>query len=322
MFLHNHPNFKDLIELTAQAKGIQDPVLVEKDYWIMQCLYSLSSIGLKLELKGGTSLSKGFEVIHRFSEDIDIKIDPDPALLDFDVKSGRNQDKAIHRESRKKYFDWIAKYLNEKIDGVVEVSRDEAFDDNPSYRNGGIRLIYRPVFELPDGLKEGILLEVGFDRTTPNILRDISSWAYDYGAKSLGSTIKDNRAFQIPCYEPKYTFVEKLQAVVKKYRQYKEGKKVDKLPENFLRHYYDLSCLLDLPEVKAFIGTQEYEEYKKERFKSDNPKVSNCEGFYLNNETERQIFNKEYLKSRALYYQGQIPLDEILKKIGSVLDTL
>jgi predicted nucleotidyltransferase component of viral defense system len=69
-FLHNHPQFPELIRIVAQQKGI-DPALVEKDYWIMHCLYGLQRLGLKFELKGGTSLSKGFHVIDRFSEDID-----------------------------------------------------------------------------------------------------------------------------------------------------------------------------------------------------------------------------------------------------------
>ena len=66
--LHNHPQFADLIRIVAAEKGI-DPGLVEKDYWIMHCLYGLQQLGLTFELKGGTSLSKGFQIINRFSED-------------------------------------------------------------------------------------------------------------------------------------------------------------------------------------------------------------------------------------------------------------
>jgi predicted nucleotidyltransferase component of viral defense system len=70
-FLHNHREFSDLIRIVAQEKGI-DPALIEKDYWIMHSLYGLQQLGMKFELKGGTSLSKGFRIINRFSEDIDI----------------------------------------------------------------------------------------------------------------------------------------------------------------------------------------------------------------------------------------------------------
>jgi predicted nucleotidyltransferase component of viral defense system len=96
-YLHNHRQFADLIRIVAQAQGI-DPALVEKDYWIMHSLYGLQQLGLKFELKGGTSLSKGHQVINRFSEDIDILIEPPPELH---VKIGRNHTKLRHVESRK-----------------------------------------------------------------------------------------------------------------------------------------------------------------------------------------------------------------------------
>ena len=42
----------------------------------MHCLYGLQNQGLNFQMKGGTSLSKGYNLIHRFSEDIDILIEP------------------------------------------------------------------------------------------------------------------------------------------------------------------------------------------------------------------------------------------------------
>jgi len=74
-YLHHHRDFKDLIMIVSEEKGI-DPVLVEKDYWVMHGLYGLQQAGYQFELKGGTSLSKGYQVIDRFSEDIDIHIHP------------------------------------------------------------------------------------------------------------------------------------------------------------------------------------------------------------------------------------------------------
>src|SRR6266481_8492683 len=106
-YLHNHPNFSDLIRIVAHDQGI-DPALVEKDYWIMHSLFGLQRLGLTFELKGGTSLSKGFRIIDRFSEDIDIRIEPS---ADQDVKTGRNQDKPAHVQSRKDFYDWLAKTI-------------------------------------------------------------------------------------------------------------------------------------------------------------------------------------------------------------------
>ena len=98
-YLHNHPEFPDLIRIVAGEMSI-DPALVDKDYWIMHSLYGLQTLGLTFELKGGTSLSKGFKIINRFSEDIDIRIDPPN---DQDVKTGINQTKPPHIESRRKF---------------------------------------------------------------------------------------------------------------------------------------------------------------------------------------------------------------------------
>lgn len=69
-FLHDRRDFDQLLAVIADERGL-DPMLVEKDYWIMHCLWGLQAQGFQFELKGGTSLSKGFGVIHRFSEDID-----------------------------------------------------------------------------------------------------------------------------------------------------------------------------------------------------------------------------------------------------------
>lgn len=107
-FLHDHPDFPALVRIVAGEMAI-DPVLVEKDYWIMHCLFGLQKLGMAFELKGGTSLSKGFGLIQRFSEDIDIRIEPPPMM---EVKTGRNQDKPEHCQSRKDFYSWLARTIN------------------------------------------------------------------------------------------------------------------------------------------------------------------------------------------------------------------
>lgn len=130
--LHEHPDFADLIRIVGAELSIE-PALVEKDYWIMHCLYGLQQMGLHFELKGGASLSKG-GLIHRFSEDIDIRIEPPPHM---EVKIGRNQDKPAHCKSRRSFYDWLADTI--AIHGIAEVLRDTEFDDE-KYRSGGVRL--------------------------------------------------------------------------------------------------------------------------------------------------------------------------------------
>jgi hypothetical protein len=87
-------------------------------------------------------------------------------------------------------------------------------------RNAGLRLSYETHSGSIAGLKDGILLEVGFDHTASNRSVTISSWIIQFAeAKKL--QYADNRALDIPCYNLEYTFVEKVQAVVRKYGQFK-----------------------------------------------------------------------------------------------------
>jgi len=201
-YLHERSDFSDLVRIVADERGLL-PALVEKDYWIMHCLYGLATQGFTFELKGGTSLSKGFGIIQRFSEDIDIRINP--ACAPFEVFTGANQTKkARHNESSQQFYDWLADTI--QIEGISNVERDHAFDDE-KFRNGGIRLHYNSTFDNPAGLKEGILLETGFDDTQPNSPQTISSWAYDKAAESAVA-IKDNRTIDVLCYHPGYTLAQ------------------------------------------------------------------------------------------------------------------
>jgi nucleotidyltransferase AbiEii toxin of type IV toxin-antitoxin system len=311
-YLHNHKQFPELIRIVAGLKSI-DPALVEKDYWIMHSLYGLQKLGLTFELKGGTSLSKGFKIIDRFSEDIDIHIDP-PA--DRDVKTGRNQDKPAHVKSRKDFYDWLAD-TKIRIDGIDSVKRDTAFDSEKLF-SGGIRLRYRSFTSRIDDLKEDILLEAGFDAVTPNTPRDISSWIYDHAADRVDTV--DNRAKGVACYDPGYTFVEKLQTISTKYRQQQKEKQ---FPPNFLRHYYDIYSLIERPEVQAFIGTDEYVEHKNRRFRSlDNKNIVENQAFILSDAETRKTYTETYAKTSALYYGRKPTFDQILERISGWIDRL
>lgn len=254
-FLHRHQEFPDLIRIVGQELSI-DPVLVEKDYWIMHCLNGLQHMGLLFELKGGTSLSKGLGIIDRFSEDIDIRVEP-PA--EQEVAVNPNQQKPQHVKSRRNFYDWLAGEI--AIDGITSVERDTEFDDEQYFRSGGIRLYYDGHSGSLSGIRDGVLLELGFDTVSPNYPRTISSWAYDYAADRV--EIQDNRAVDIACYHPGYTFVEKLQTVSTKFRRQQE---TGDFPGDFMRHYYDVYRLLSVPEVKAFIGTADYLAIRKNAF--------------------------------------------------------
>lgn len=313
-YLHNHKDFAALLRIVGNEMNIES-ILVEKDYWIMHVLYGLKQLNFDFELKGGTSLSKGYKIIDRFSEDIDIHIKP-PA--EFGINENPKNIKPYNVEARKKFYDWLADAI--KINGIVEVNRDADFDDEIYYRSGGIRLHYQTYTEAKNGIKEGILLEAGFDKVTPNHAITISSWAYDKAIQQAVAII-DNRAIDIACYHPGYTFVEKLQTIATKFRQEQETKEER---QNLMRQYYDVFCLLGNDDVKNFIGTKEYSEHKKARFPKidfDIPIVEN-EAFLLNNEEFRTRFIERYKATAALYYNGQPDFEEMLKEISKWLEKL
>jgi hypothetical protein len=308
-YLHERKDFADLLRIIEEETEIVAD-LVEKDYWLMHVLFGLQKQGFDFKLKGGTSLSKGFNIINRFSEDIDIYIKPSES---FGINEKSNNE--THVEKRKIFYDKLATEI--QIDGIVSIKRDHDFDDK-YYRSGGIRLLYNSLTTPSEGVKEGILLEVGFDNVTPFETITISSWAFDKAITNSRIQVADNRATNVACYHPGYTFVEKLQTIATKFRKERETG----IPNpNFMRQYYDVYCLLENPEVQKFIGTDPYIQHKMNRF----PKVDLeiplelNEAFLLGDPEQRKEFIKRYQSRASLYYKGQPDFEVVLARIHSFL---
>ncbi|MCS5708703.1 nucleotidyl transferase AbiEii/AbiGii toxin family protein [Candidatus Berkiella cookevillensis] len=301
-FLHEIDEAQELFEIVADEIGIDEPYLVEKDYWIMHALWGLQQQGYEFELKGGTSLSKAFKIINRFSEDIDIHIYPDPK---YKLTSRTKFADKKYATDRQLFFDDLANEINISS---MESKRDKKFDDE-FFRNAGISLQYKSFFDTPNGIKPNILLEVGFDAIAPNSPIDISSWAFDK-AKDVMPDLIDNRAKAIKCYLPEYTFVEKLQAISTKVRQQIESGEFEM---NFLRHFYDVHQLFQQDRVKKFIGTDDYVKHKELRFRSKDIKNLK-ENIAFNFDSNPEIFNlynKRFSQNSALYYSGSPSFEDI-----------
>jgi len=282
-FFHERADVKTLIETLSLETKIFEQV-IEKDYWIMHCLWGLQQLGLAFEMKGGTSLSKGWGMIDRFSEDIDIRFDAPETL---NLKG----DKPAHINARRAFYDDLASRM--QIPGIKAV-RETQYDDEKG-QNGGISLKYESHFVPLAGIRPAVLLEAGFDRTAPNEARDFSSWVYDRAVKAR-LDIADNRALGVRCYNPEYTFVDKLQTICRRYRQFRERNDPDKdRPREFLRHYYDLYRLLEAPRVNTFIGTLEYDAYKRLKIKTaDGEYFETREPFMLEDPKIYALFEQEF----------------------------
>ncbi len=80
MKLFEHPDFEQAILQAAEhfrAQGLR-PAIIEKDYYVTEALRTIANATTPdhVIFKGGTSLSKGWNLIQRFSEDIDLFLDP------------------------------------------------------------------------------------------------------------------------------------------------------------------------------------------------------------------------------------------------------
>lgn len=114
---------RDLFQETANRRGLS-PLVIEKDFWVcwtLKHLFALPSLSSHLIFKGGTSLSKVFHLIERFSEDIDISIRRD--YLGFDGDNDPEQS-ASKSQQRKR-----VEALREKCRLVVQREVKEALND-------------------------------------------------------------------------------------------------------------------------------------------------------------------------------------------------
>lgn len=232
-FIHESPDWGDLLQIVARSMD-RDIGMVEKDYWVTHTLWALHEQGFDVWFKGGTSLSKGFGLIERFSEDVDTRIDAghsgltDPKLSWSNKKSGVTE--------RSAWFDALASTLS--VPGCT-VERDAAGSDALA-RSAWLRISY-PEFHaasLHEDMRAYVLLEVGRARVVPFVTRDISSWVHDHlaGHDTFGG-FYDNRPRSVRCVHPWVTCLEKLDAIA---RRFERGQAAPA----FVRHYEDAARIL------------------------------------------------------------------------------
>lgn len=131
--IHLSPNQKKLLfEETSEKLGIPYG-MIEKDFWVCWALsriFSDAELRGMLRFKGGTSLSKVFHLIERFSEDLDLILDWRLVTRDDPMKDRSNaqQDK-FNKRVQEESAEYISTTLKERIaavfDGECRVEADE-----------------------------------------------------------------------------------------------------------------------------------------------------------------------------------------------------
>ena len=229
-FVHEDRDaFVELIELTADRLD-RDRFMVEKDYWVTHALYALQRAGFTVWFKGGTSLSKGFALVDRFSEDLDIKLEH-PEVAEPTAANWKRTDGEKHKKIREAFFE--ALYSRLEALAPFTASKEPVLDDDGTSRNLNVRLDWPGhVNERSGVMQEYVLLEIGSTRVTPHVQRDISSWLHGE-LEQVGrlADYVDNRC-RIRCLHPLVTLIEKLSILEKRAPDLTP-------PERIVRHYED-----------------------------------------------------------------------------------
>jgi len=234
-FLHDERDFSALVSVVGARTGIAAG-LIETDYWITHLLWSLQQLGFNVWFRGGTSLSKGFGLIQRFSEDLDVRLDPPVALSSPAVSSWKSETASATRQ-RAAWSDHLIRTV--QVPGM-SLSIDAATTD-PGWRSIGVRATYagHHLGTLPGALRPFVLLEVGHARVTPASMRRITSFVHDHvwaGTNQVAEV--DNRPLAVACVHPAVTALEKLDAIARRFPR------EDVEPAAFVRHYEDVAMIV------------------------------------------------------------------------------
>jgi hypothetical protein len=234
IYAHEDPEFPDLLRIVAGERGISEG-LVEKDYWVTHTLWCLSTSKLDVWFKGGTSLSKGFGLITRFSEDLDLKIDRGGLEELPAVASWASKNKGPTAARRAFYA-----ALTDKL--AVVGARVELVEGSlgRDARGAEYQVLYPGAFldRLPAPMRPFVLLEVGDARVVPSVERPIASWVHEALAqRGMFADFVDTRPAAIRCVHPLVTLLEKLDAVSERFRKAKPA-------PTFVRHFEDAARIV------------------------------------------------------------------------------
>lgn len=231
---------KDLFEATA-AKVRMRADAVEKDFWVcymIDHLFNHCCFKDAFVFKGGTSLSKSYHVIERFSEDIDIILDwrkvtgeeSDP----WEERSRTKQDqynKRLNRRAAEFYNEELAPSLNEELEKKLGKADLVAIDDNDDMV---LNFYYPQLFDV-DYLRPMVRLEIGpLAEWTPSHLTEITSFSAECYPE-----VFEQRTTTALTVDVERTFWEKI-TILHKIANFTDGKV---LPARYARHLYDVFAM-------------------------------------------------------------------------------
>jgi hypothetical protein len=269
MNLHlNSGAFRELVELSANHFGYEQSH-VEKDYWVSKILKELafSDFSDRIYFKGGTSLSKAYRIINRFSEDLDVfAYSGNPASSKQAEKTlTRNISHFVIENNREMYVEELSKTGGD--------FRKLAFSYDTHYESAG--------------LKEN--LEVEIKCCT---LEDKSAMYYPMQKRQIQPVIAEYLqtagrndiltrfgldTFEVQTIDPKRTLCDKISRLTR--LSYNDD--YEMLIAKHIRDVYDIYRLLGISEYRDFIQSGEFTEAMRH--------VTYEDGLYRNSQSHKSI---------------------------------
>lgn len=232
---------------TALRKGIPENA-IEKDWWVVQTLSLLFSLNCApyLIFKGGTSLSKGWNLIERFSEDVDLALDRE--FLDFKGELTTRDIKNL-RKASKKYI--ITTFTDELQDAFLEAGFSEVQVWAREFASSGqdpmiVEIYYPKLTETDSYLKPGILVEIGSRFLMEPFT--LCSFCTMVAESFAGSPFSD-APITVPTASPERTFLEKIFLLHEEFQKPLENIKIERMS----RHHYDIEKLMHLEASVAVL---------------------------------------------------------------------
>lgn len=118
-------------EATARSEKIKNPIIIEKDFWVcwtLNQIFSHTDLSPHVIFKGGTSLSKCYNIIERFSEDIDLTL----CKKYIGIDEANDPAKETTRKQRDKRLDELSVKVKEKVSGEIKYLLTKSFENNLS----------------------------------------------------------------------------------------------------------------------------------------------------------------------------------------------
>lgn len=242
-----------VFEETAAQKGLP-AAATEKDWWVVRTLELVfkTSIAQHTVFKGGTSLSKAWQLIDRFSEDIDLALDrtflgisqPIEMMSGSQVSKLRKLSAEFIQEA---FYPELNKLFKKTgLEANLHLSPVKSADQDPLI----IEVHYSSVTNPHPYLPNRVLVEIGSrSLMEPQEIRTFSSMV---GETFAGRPFAD-LPIEIPTVHPQRTFLEKIFLLHEEFQQSPDKVKTERKS----RHWYDLYKLSNSPYFEQALDNQE-----------------------------------------------------------------